>query len=158
MRAPLLVRGDGDNLMTGGMTHPDYDEKSVTQRTYEFVLRAGHSVRAREIAAAVGATSLSSVTYALTRLVREGNLQRTGYGEYAAPSETQSVPDTTPLDPFRNDRRLSQIFESIRGSLSFEDLSFLYNVVLSARRLAPDLFRQRAEPQPVPADMTEAGD
>jgi hypothetical protein len=120
----------------------DYDEKSVTQRVYEFVLRSGHAVRSREIAAAVGASSLSAVTYALTRLVREGNLQRIGYGEYAAPSESQSVPDDTPLDPFRNDKRLNGIFEAIRPALSFEDLSFLYNVVLSARRLAPDLFRQ----------------
>ena len=70
--------------------HPEYEEKSITQRVYEFVLRSGHAVRSREIAAAVGATSLSAVTYALTRLVREGNLQRTGYGEYAAPSESQS--------------------------------------------------------------------
>ena len=124
---------------------PEYDEKSVTQRTYEYVLRAGSSVRARAIAAAVGASSVSSVTYALTRLVQEGSLQRVGYGEYAAPSEAQSVPDATPLDPFRNDKRLSAIFESIRGSLSFEDLSFLYNVVLSARRLAPDLFRSHRQ-------------
>lgn len=125
--------------------HSDIDEKSITQRTYEFVLRSGRAVRSREIAAAVGATSISSVTYALSRLVQEHSLRRVGYGEYAAPTEAQSVPDDTPLDPFRNDKRLGAIFESIRGSLSFEDLSFLYNVVLSARRLAPDLFRCKGE-------------
>ena len=43
---------------------------------------------------------------------------------------------------FETIRRLNGIFEAIRPALSFEDLSFLYNVVLSARRLAPDLFRQ----------------
>ena len=123
------------------MLPPDIEDKSVTQRVFEFVLRAGHPVRSREIVTAIGATSLSSVTYALSRLVREGNLQRTGYGEYAAPPESEGITDSTPLDPFRSDKRLTTIFEAIRPCLSFEDLSFLYNVVLSARRLAPDLFR-----------------
>ena len=120
-------------------------EKSVTQLTYEYVLRAGRIVRAREISAAVGAHSVSSVTFALTRLVREGSLQRTGYGEYAAPMARELVDGATPLDPFRHDKRLSAIFEAIRPALSFQDLSFLYNVVLSAMRLAPDLFRYPPE-------------
>jgi len=120
-----------------------YEEKSVTQRVFEYVLQAGHPVRSREITAAVGAASLSAVTYALTRLVREGNLQRTSYGEYAAPAEAAAASADTPLDPFGHDKRLQAIFEAIRPTLSFEDLSFLYNVVLSAMRLAPNLFRYR---------------
>jgi len=56
-----------------------WDEKSTMQQVYEFVVRSGRIVQTREIVAAIGAQSVSSVTFALTRLVREGNLERTGY-------------------------------------------------------------------------------
>ncbi len=119
------------------------DDKSVMQRVYEHVVRAGRPVRTREIVAAVGALSVSSVTFALTRLVREGNLRRTGYAAYALPAEdAPNDPPACVLEPLRLDARLTHIFETIRPSLSFEDLSFLYNVVLTAMRLAPDLFRE----------------
>jgi hypothetical protein len=39
------------------------------------------------------------------------------------------------------DMRLRRIFEAVRPALCFEDLSFLYHIVLTAMRLAPDLFR-----------------
>ena len=108
------------------------------QQVYEFVVRAGRIVRTREIVAAIGSPSVSSVTYALTRLVREGNLARVGYASYRTRNDGE-VAEFLSLDPFSKDLRLKRIFESIRPGLSFEDLAFLYNIVLTSVRLAPDL-------------------
>jgi predicted DNA-binding transcriptional regulator len=112
------------------------DDTSVSQQVYEFVVRAGRIVRTREIVTALGVRSVSSVTFALTRLVREGNLERVGYGRYRASSAETEIPGPPTLVP-----RLQKIFEEIRPHLTFEDLSFLYHVVLTAQRLAPDLVR-----------------
>jgi hypothetical protein len=114
------------------------EDTSVAQRVYEFVVRADRDVRTREIVAGVGANSVSAVTYALTRLVREGNLERVGYARYRILTSRDDDPtaEKTTLDA-----RLSRIFEAIRPVLNFEDLAFVYRVVLMARRLAPDLFQ-----------------
>jgi len=114
-------------------------ETSVAQRVYEFVVRSGRDVRTREIVAAVGAQSVSAVTFALIRLVREGNLERIGYARYRAvtvESEDEFTKHTTALD-----ERLERIFEAVRPVLTFTDLAFLYRIVLLARRIAPDLFQ-----------------
>ncbi len=116
------------------------------QQVYEFVVRAGRAVRTREIVAAIGTPSVSSVTYALTRLCREGNIERVGYAEYRI-KEGNAARESPALEPFANDERMKRIFEAIRPSLSFDDLAFLYNAVLTAMRLAPDLFRAPTKPE-----------
>ena len=118
------------------------EETSVAQRVYEFVVRADRDVRTREIVAAVGANSVSAVTFALTRLVREGNIERVGYARYrlAGSIERATLDDGGVLD-----ERLSRIFEAIRPALNFDDLAFIYRIVLMARRLAPDLFEAESK-------------
>ena len=113
---------------------------------YEHVVRAGRPVRTREIVAGIGASSVSAVTFALTRLVREGNIKRVSYGVYRNHSSesAEREPDIDELEPLISDKRLLRIFEAIRPVLSFSDLSFLYAVVLAAMRLAPDLFRRQS--------------
>jgi predicted transcriptional regulator of viral defense system len=118
------------------------EDTSVAQRVYEFVVRADREVRTREIVAGVGANSVSAVTYALTRLVREGNLERIGYARYRIP--TGAGQDVLAEDGAL-DARLARIFEAIRPVIHFEDLAFLYRVVLMARRLAPDLFKAESQ-------------
>lgn len=118
------------------------EDTSVAQRVYEFVVRAGRDVRTREIVAAVGAHSVSAVTFALTRLVREGNLERVGYARYRVPNS--DADEDTQLTAILDDR-LEQIFEAIRPVLNFRDLAFIYRVVLMARRLAPDLFTAESD-------------
>jgi predicted transcriptional regulator of viral defense system len=118
------------------------EEISVVQQAYEYVARAGRIVRTREVVAAVGASSVSAVTFALTRLVREGHLERASYGRYRVTPKTETgVDDSRPA----LDERLKIIFESIRPVLPFEDLVYLYHVVLIARRVAPDLFDHPTE-------------
>lgn len=123
-----------------------WDEKSTLQRVYEFVVRSDRDVRTREIVAALGVQSVSSVTFALTRLVREGNIERCGYATYRLPRSEVARP-TDPLEPLMRDVRLRRIFEAVRPVLCFEDLSFLYHIVLTAMRLAPDLFRLASDPE-----------
>ena len=124
-----------------------WGEKSTMQRVYEFVVRSGRDVQTREIVAAIGAQSVSSVTFALTRLVREGNLERTGYARYRARS-TPARSERDPLEPLLEDERLKRIFEAVRPNLRFDDLAFLYHIVLTTMRLAPDLFRTEAPSSP----------
>jgi hypothetical protein len=114
-------------------------ETSVAQRVYEFVVRADREVRTREVVAGVGAQSVSAVTFALTRLVHEGNLVRVGYARYRLPKDAEPNSDAL-AETELLDRRLRTIFETIRPVLNFDDLAFLYRVVTAARRLAPDLF------------------
>ena len=115
-----------------------HDDRSVAQRVYEYIVRAGRPVKTREVVAAVGAQSVSAVTFALTRLVREGNLSRVGYATYRVADDSAQAPQP---DAQLGDR-LRAIFEQIRPVLSFDDLTFLYDVVVTAKRLAPDLFRE----------------
>jgi hypothetical protein len=119
------------------------EQTSVVQRAYEFVIRAGRVVRTREVVAALGAESVSAVTFALTRLVREGNLEKVGYAQYRA--RTTDLEETR-RDPTELDPRLRRIFEAIRPVLEFDDLVFLYNIVLTTMRVAPDLFRADQAP------------
>jgi hypothetical protein len=121
-------------------------DMSVVQRVYEFVIRADRVVRTREIVAGVGASSVSSVTFALTRLVREGNLARVGYARYKVSEDADR--DSLKTEPRALDERLAGIFESIRPVLSFADLAFLYTIVLTARRVTPDLFEQAITANP----------
>jgi predicted transcriptional regulator of viral defense system len=114
------------------------EDTSVAQQVYEFIVRAGRTVRTREIVIALGVRSVSSVTFALTRLVREGNIERLGHGIYRV-SGAASEPSATP----ELSTRLARIFEEIRPHLNFEDLSYLHFLVLTVQRLAPDLFKEQ---------------
>jgi hypothetical protein len=117
------------------------EQLSIVQQVYEYVVRAGRAIRTREIVSAIGASSVSSVTFALTRLVREGNLERVGRGRYCVPQQqTGQTPESGRVEL---NGRLKYIFETIRPILMFEDLAYLYHLVLTAQRLAPDLFDER---------------
>ena len=118
-----------------------WDEKSIVQQVYEYTKQVGRPVHTREIVSAVGASSVSAVTFALTRLVREGVLARLSRGEYRAVVEDERLP-SVPLDPLAGNEQLARIFEAVRPVLSFEDLSLLYNVVTTTYRMAPELFRK----------------
>ena len=118
-----------------------WDEKSVMQSVYEYIVQSGRSISTREIVSAVGASSASAITFALTRLVREGVIARLSRGEYRAVSQDEKR-ETVALDPLSGNEQLARIFESIRPVLSFEDLSLLYNVVLTTLRIAPELFKK----------------
>jgi predicted transcriptional regulator of viral defense system len=112
------------------------DTKAVIQRVYEYVLKARGPVPAREIVTALPDCSRSSITFALTRLVREGDLKRSGRGRYTSAGED----DPTVQAP-EDDEYLFELFERIRPTLGFTDLAFLYEVVESSRRLIPEAFR-----------------
>jgi predicted transcriptional regulator of viral defense system len=113
--------------------------KPITQRVYEYIAVCAREVAAREVVAALGDVTPSSVTFALTRLVRESQLTRTGHGRYCVSSggATPAGDDDMLADPV-----LARIFEAIRPVLSFQDLALLYEVVAAARRLAPGLFER----------------
>ena len=110
--------------------------KSVIQRVYEYVSAARRPVSAREIVTAMPESSRSSITFALTRLVREGDIKRSGRGRYTAAGDD----DPTVQDP-EDDEYLFDLFERIRPTLTFADLAFLFEVVESSRRLIPEAFR-----------------
>ena len=114
------------------------EHTSVMQQVYEFTVRAGRVVRTREVVAAIGAQSVSAVTFALTRLVREGNLERVGYARY----RVREAEAAQPRDVREMNLRLRRIFETIRPALQFDDLVYLYGIVLTAIRVAPDLIRE----------------
>lgn len=112
------------------------ETKAVIQRVYEYVLKANRPVPAREIVTALPECSRSSITFALTRLVREGDLKRSGRGRYTS----SGLDDPTLMLP-EDDEYLFELFERIRPILSFADLTFLYELVEAARRLIPESFR-----------------
>jgi hypothetical protein len=112
------------------------ETKAVIQRVYEYVLKANRAVPAREIVTALPECSRSSITFALTRLTREGDLKRFGRGRY-----TSTGQDDPTLQPPEDDEYLFGLFEQIRPTLSFADLAFLYELVEAARRLIPEAFR-----------------
>ena len=111
--------------------------KSVIQHVYEYTCAAGRPVSVRELITAFPDASRSSVTFALTRLVREGDLKRSGHGRYSA-TGAEDPTLTLPGD----DEYLFDLFERIRPNLPFADLAFLFEVVEATRRLAPEAFRQ----------------
>ncbi len=111
--------------------------KSVTQLVYEYVLATGRTVSARELVTALPEKTRSSITFALTRLTREGSLKRLEHGKYRAALTTEKTPDLDRDD----DRYLGELFERIRPVLQFADLAFLYEIVGAARRLTPESFR-----------------
>jgi hypothetical protein len=110
--------------------------KSVIQRVYEYVARAARPVSAREIVTAMPEASRSSITFALTRLVREGDLRRTGRSRYAATGEEDPT-----IGASDDDEYLFDLLERVRPTLTFADLAFLYEVIESSRRLTPEVFR-----------------
>jgi hypothetical protein len=93
-------------------------------------------VSAREVITSLPDASRSSITFALTRLVREGDLKRSGRGRYVSAGDD----DPTVQDP-EDDEYLFDLFERIRPTLTFGDLAFLYELVESSRRLTPEAFR-----------------
>ncbi len=113
-----------------------HEIKSVIQRVYEYVLKANRPVPAREIVTALPDSSRSSITFALTRLVREGDSKRSGRGRY-----TSSGQDDPTIEKPEDDEYLFDLFERIRPALTFADLAFLFEVVESSRRLIPEAFR-----------------
>jgi predicted transcriptional regulator len=119
--------------------------KSVTQAVYEYIVAAGRVVSARELVTALPEKTRSSITFALTRLTREGSLKRLEHGKYRA----STIADKTPEVDREDDRYLDELFERIRPQLQFSDLAFLYEIVAAARRLIPETFRsarRRAQP------------
>jgi predicted transcriptional regulator of viral defense system len=120
----------------------DTESKSVTQLVYEYVTAAGRVVSSREIVVAFPDRTRSSITFALTRLTREGSLKRTEHGRYSAASTAGR--DDAEIER-GDDQYLADLFERIRTSLQFADLAFLYEVVTAARRLAPQSFRKARE-------------
>lgn len=81
-------------------------------------------------------SSRSSITFALTRLVREGDIKRSGRGRYEAAGD-----DDPTLEKPEDDEYLFDLFEKLRPTLTFGDLAFLYELVESSRRLIPEAFR-----------------
>jgi predicted transcriptional regulator of viral defense system len=127
------------------------ETKAIIQRVYEYIASASRPVSARELVTAMSDCSRSAITFALTRLVREGDLKRVGRGRYIGSGED----DPTVQDP-EDDEYLFTIFERIRPVLSFAELAFLYELAESARRLIPEAFRaarnrsRRRDPDPSP--------
>jgi predicted transcriptional regulator of viral defense system len=112
------------------------ETKAVIQRVYEYVAKANRPVPAREIVTALPECTRSSITFALTRLVREGDLKRSGRGRYTSAGE-----DDPTVEQPEDDEYLFDLFERIRPTLSFGDLAFLYELVEASRRLIPEAFR-----------------
>lgn len=114
--------------------------RTVIQRVYEHVTGAGRPVSTRELITALPEASRSSVTFALTRLVREGELKRIGQGRYVATG------DDDPTARFEeDDAYLFDLLERVRGTLPFADLAFLYELIEASRRLIPEAFRAARE-------------
>ncbi len=126
--------------------------KSVTQLVYEYVVAAGRTVSAREIVTALPEKTRSSITFALTRLTREGSLRRMEHGRYRASAGTEKDPSLERED----DRYLGELFERIRPVLQFSDLAFLYEIVAAARRLAPEAFRVARTRNPSPSSRADS--
>jgi hypothetical protein len=112
------------------------EAKAVIQRVYEYVRAAGRTVSTREIITAMPESTRSSITFALTRLVREGDLKRSGHGRYSVTGE-----DDPTVRSGDDDEYLFDLFERIRPILPFTDLAFLYELAESSRRLTPEAFR-----------------
>jgi hypothetical protein len=136
MQKGELPVGTSINLPMSDSEELIRETKAVIQRVYEYVAAARRPVSAREIVTAMPESSRSSITFALTRLVREGDLKRSGRGRYEAAGEN----DPTVQDP-EDDEYLFDLFERIRPILTFGDLAFLYELVESSRRLVPEAFR-----------------
>ena len=132
----VLCIGNNIPLTIDNETDIVRETKAVIQRVYEYVLTAKRAVPAREIVTALPDCSRSSITFALTRLVREGDLRRSGRGRYTA-----SGRDDPTLERPEDDEYLFDLFERIRTTLPFADLAFLFELVESARRLIPEAFR-----------------
>jgi hypothetical protein len=121
--------------------------KSVIQRVFEYVSAAGRAVSAREVITSLPDASRSAITFALTRLTRDGDIRRSAVGRYCIPDERE-LPQ---FDPIEDDAYLNRLFEAIRPALSFPDLAFLYEVVQASRRLTPEVFqtaRRRTKSDP----------
>jgi len=114
--------------------------KAVIQRVYEYVAGAGRAVSTREIITAMPDASRSSITFALTRLVREGDLKRVGHGRYVAAGE-----DDATVRRDDDDEYLFDLLERVRSTLPFADLAFLYELIEASRRLIPEAFRAARE-------------
>jgi predicted transcriptional regulator of viral defense system len=110
--------------------------KAVIQRVYEHVAAAKRPVSTRELITALPDASRSSITFALTRLVREGDLRRVGHGRYVTTDESDPT-----VRSEEDDEYLFDLLERVRGTLSFADLAFLYELIESSRRLIPEAFR-----------------
>lgn len=112
-------------------------EKTVTQRVYEHVAGAGRVVSTREVLAVLEDCTPSSVTFALSRLVREGNLVRVSHGKYRRREPTEQTADAAPTGPsgswILDDPYLVAIFEKIRPVLEFSELAFLFEALTTAR-------------------------
>lgn len=132
----MLPGGNSIALTTSNSNDFVRETKSAIQRVYEHVLAARRPVSAREIVTALPETSRSTITFALTRLVREGDLKRSGRGRYTATGDD----DPTVQRP-DDDEYLFALFEQIRPTLTFADLTFLYELVEASRRLIPEAFR-----------------
>lgn len=127
--------------------------KSATQLVYEYAVAAGRTVSARELVTALPEKTRSSITFALTRLTREGSLKRLEHGRYRATIGTERNPSIERED----DQYLAELFERIRPQLQFADLAFLYEIVAASRRLIPETFRVarvRAKPGETSAPTT----
>ena len=130
--------GIDNNILLTIDNDPDIvqETKAVIQRVYEYVLVAKRAVPAREIVSAMPNCSRSSITFALTRLVREGDLKRSGRGKY-----TSSGGDDPTVERPEDDEYLFDLFERMRPVLPFADLAFLFELTEAARRLIPETFR-----------------
>jgi predicted transcriptional regulator of viral defense system len=113
--------------------------KTVVQQVYEYILRAQRMVTSREVMSALPEANHSSVSFALTRLVRDGSLERVGYGQYRA---TALPGDERSKETEQDGAYLADLFETIRPALNFRDLAFLYEIVGVTRRLLPEAFRE----------------
>jgi predicted transcriptional regulator of viral defense system len=121
---------------------PEVNEpKAVIQRVYEYVAGARRAVSVREVVTALPDASRSSITFGLTRLVREGDLRRLGRGRYEV---IQTVNDPT-IEEADDEEYLFSLLERVRSTLSFTDLAFLYEIIESSRRLTPEVFRRARE-------------
>ncbi len=139
----LLPIGNSTHLTEGPLVQ---QTKAVIQRVYEHVAGAKRPVSTRELITAMPEASRSSITFALTRLVREGDLLRLGHGRYVAAGDDDPTVQTEDDDEY-----LFDLLERGRGTLSFADLAFLYELIESSRRLIPEAFRaarQRAKRRP----------
>jgi hypothetical protein len=132
----VLTIGNTISLPEGNTPLIVHETKAAIQKVYEYVTKADRAVPAREIVSALPECSRSAVTFALTRLVREGDLQRSGRGRYTSTGSD----DPTVIAP-EDDDYLFDVFERIRPVLPFADLAFLYEVVEAMRRLTPEAFR-----------------
>lgn len=132
----MLPVGNIIFLTNGNTSSLVRETRAIIQRVYEYVVAAQRAVPAREIVTAMPDASRSAITFALTRLVREGDIQRIGHGRYAA----SGASDPTVRDA-DDDEYLFGLLEQLRPILTFADLAFLYELLESSRRLIPEAFR-----------------